>query len=180
MAPIARPAALAATWFALAVVGGCSDDTTSSSTGGVAAEPSLAISSPAEGACVAVGTDPNATFSVQVGAGNVRLRPPGACGNFANCGYLVLRVNGVENNRASTRLIDVQLRKLADPYADLTISVEVHTSEGQPLLNRAGEPVMASVQVRTEPSCGAGAGGAGGAGGMGGSGGAGGAGGAMP
>lgn len=129
---------------------------------------------------MAVGDDPDAHIPVQVKVADLVLRPPGVCGGAAGCGHLVLRVNGVANNIGASAVIDVLHRKLAAPYADLEISVEVANDAGEPLMNTSvtpSTPVVATVKITTKATCGGGTGGAGGSGGTGGSGGAGGAGG---
>src|SRR5262249_35809814 len=60
-------------------------------------EPTLNITSPAAGSCVEVG-DARTEIPVSVVVKEVHLRPPGVC-DVAQCGSLLLKVNGVENNR---------------------------------------------------------------------------------
>ncbi|MCC6555849.1 MAG: hypothetical protein IT372_23040, partial [Polyangiaceae bacterium] len=166
-----RPAALLVAALALAV-SGCSDDTTSTAVAGPTGNPKLAILSPKDGACVAIGSGIDATIPVEIKVENLYLRPPGACGVYKQCGHLVLRVNGVENNRGSATVIDVLLRKLADRYAGLTISVEVINDAGEPILavltdGAEPAPLMRSVTVTTQVACEGGGGGSGGSGGSG-------------
>jgi hypothetical protein len=175
--PLHERPALVLAILALMAPAGCSDDEPAKVNVGPTGDPSLAIVDPAPGACIAIGAAADATIPVTVAPKELYLRPPGTCGAYKQCGHLVLRVNGVENNRGSARIIDVVFEgKIADRYADLTLSIEVLSDAETPILNQAGEPVVASISVTTAESaasCGAGAGGAGG-GGTGGAGGAGG------
>ena len=183
MMPTMRSACLFAGAFALAFAPGCGDDeTTTTASVGPTGNPQLAIISPKDGACIAIGTEPDATIPIQIGVTGLYLRPPGACGVYEQCGHLVLRVNGLENNRGAAPLIDVQMRKLADRYADLTIAIEVIDDTGMAILSKPDKdaeavPLVKSITLMTRASCGGGSGGAGGAGGAGG--GAGGAGGGV-
>lgn len=172
----------------LGSVAGCSSDTVTAPDLGPTGNPTLTILSPTNGACIAVGSDPNATVSVQTAVTNVLLRPPGACAGIAQCGHLELTVNGVANSQSAATSVDVLLRKLADRTTDLTVEITLVDESGAPLLDHSAtpRPLRAAVVVTTRASCakpdagggGAGGGGGGGAAGSGGGGGAGGSGGA--
>jgi hypothetical protein len=185
MAPRTRPAGLLAAGLALAVAGGCGEDEKISGPLGPTGNPKLTIhevngAERKELMCVPVGPDPDATISVNVHPDQLLLRPPGTCGAYAQCGHMLLRINGVENNRGSAPVIDAQLQNLADRYAELTISIEVRTDSGELILNQDEVPLPVGdtvkvITVMNEASCPEGTGGSGGAGGSG-SGGAGGSG----
>jgi hypothetical protein len=191
-------AALAATLLPFALPAGCSEDASSTTQGGPTGNPSLSIVRPADSTCIPIGPEAEAgeaRIPIEVTVQEVLLRPPGVCGTIKQCGQLVLRVNGVENNTSSGTVIDVVMRKLADRYADLTISVSVRNDEGETILDHsdAPQPLAASISITTKESCGTGGSGGmggatstataggmsstGGSGGMGGSGGTGGSGG---
>src|SRR5690349_10481615 len=82
----------------------------------------------------------------------------GTCFGITHCGHVKLTVNGIDNNVGATNVVDVLLRKLANRYTDLTLTVT--------LLNDLGEPwtggldggatfdvVTASVAITTKESC---------------------------
>ncbi|WP_437693226.1 hypothetical protein [Sorangium sp. So ce176] len=166
----------------LAVAAGCSDEETASAPGPTGT-PEIAIVSPKDGACVAIGApsaDPSAgepTIPIHVGISQLLLRPPGTCGTYSQCGHLVLSLDGEENSAGAGRVIDVRLGQLdaEERHGEHTITVAVVSDTGEPILggeNRQ-EPLTRSLSLTIAASCGDGSGG-GGSGGDGGSGGAGG------
>lgn len=138
---------------------GCSDDeTTSTNTTASAAprNPHLEITSPADGACIAIGTDPDARIPIQLETQEMIVRPPDFCGSISGCGHFVLLVNGRENNIGTTRLIDVLLRKLADRYATFEITAEARDDDNEVLTDKSTDteiPARATLTVTTALSC---------------------------
>jgi hypothetical protein len=165
---------------ALALVGAglaaCSSDDATPPDVGPTGDPAITIVAPTNGTCIPIGTDPDATISVETAVTELLLRPRGACGSVVQCGHLVATVNGVANNESGGTVIEVLLRKLAVRAADLTIEVSVIDDFGDPILDKSDtpKPLKQTVLVTTRASCGD-AGAAGGAGGATHSGGAGGA-----
>jgi hypothetical protein len=172
----ARPRArlaLPALFVALApsvAASGCGTTTEPTGTTGPTGTPTLLVTSPAPSTCFSIGADPDAHLPVQVEVSHFALRPPGTCGLARQCGFLQLLVNGVPNNQSAAPNIDVLVRKLADRYATLELTVELVDEAGKPFVV-AEKPVASSVTIRTAVAC-EDAGGGGGAGGTGGAGGA--------
>lgn len=122
--------------LALVPLTGCGNEETAPIDPGPTGNPTLAISFPPPGSGVCLQTlgdvDAQAPFIMNVE--QFMLRPPGACGQFAQCGRLALYtcpwsecrepLPGEEpllpvlNNESSVRAIELLLGKLADPYHD--------------------------------------------------------------
>jgi hypothetical protein len=157
---------------------GCGDDETNPPDIGPTGNPKLTITLPRDGDCVAIGDGVGVTVPISFAVEQLLLRPPGACGAYAQCGYARLLLNGAENNKGSGPVVELNLP--ADKYAEMQLTVEIiQSSTGKTMLDEEGKPVAAQITITTAESCtgGVGGGGGGGAGGGGGSGGAGGAGG---
>lgn len=117
-------------------------------------------------ACLSIGTRPEmAQVPLFVQNTELVLRPPGACGTFAQCGHLVLFVDEVENNRSAVPAIDLLFRKLADPYHDgephigtgepdvLHVRVEAHDDADQVMLDHDGEEIVDEIEVISVEDC---------------------------
>ena len=120
--------------------------------------------------CVSIGDDPSAEVPLLVRVEEIELAQPRSCGNFAQCGYLQLHVDGLLNNEGAVPAIPLLLRKFGDPYRDadnpFMLSVQAVDQDGAPLLE-AEQPVVDTVELITVPDCatlgeGGGGGGAGG------------------
>lgn len=167
----ALPAGLAvlAAWGACAA-GACSDDPPPAVFVGLTDPPSIAVVSPAEGACVAVGESAESGVPpvIVVETEGLLLRPPGTCGTLVQCGSLVLRAGGVEIARTSARAVELDLTKLEERLGPVEVEVEVLNDAGVPLLDQSTPPAplvaRASfvTQARCEEGPGAGGGGTGG------------------
>jgi hypothetical protein len=96
---------------------------------------------------------------------NVTLRPPGACGSAAACGYLRVRADGRDNNVGAQSAVDVLLGKLAQPYRDgavhggsgmpnlLPIEIALVDEAGAPMLDVEGNELVVSLGLAIRPSC---------------------------
>jgi hypothetical protein len=150
---------------ALLCLAACEDDAVAPIDLGPTGTPTLALTLPmktpgAERVCASIGHDANARVPILVEVEELVLRPPGACGDFVQCGHLALytsspsRIDGelqpasfVLNNEGAVPAIDLLMRKLANRYHDgkedaLTIRVDV--------LNEAGELIVIPDNPDTE------------------------------
>src|SRR5215831_12927342 len=92
------------------VVDGCASTDTTTTNTGPTGTPVIKIASPKNGDCFAFPPDtPDPVVPVVYSVSAFDLRPPGACGAEIQCGYVVLRVNGVDNNQSATGEVDVLL-----------------------------------------------------------------------
>lgn len=126
---------------------------------------SFALLAPADGACVAIGTEVTARIPIQFAANNVLLRTVGACGSNGNCGSLKLRAGAVDNNQGASLVVDLLLGKLANPYHDgaphpgtgkpnvLPIEASLLAENGASLLDVNGTPLTLTFGLIIKPSC---------------------------
>ena len=159
---------------------GCGDDETSPPDVGPTGDPKVTITLPRDGDCVAIGEPAAPTIPISIAVEQLLLRPPGACGAYAQCGYAqIVLPGGKVNSKSSGPVLELDLTEIADPYIeDFEVPVEiVAESTGKTMLNHDGQPVAATIHISIAKECTPGTGGAGGTGGTGGSGGNGGSGG---
>lgn len=151
-----------------ALVAGCSDDPTEVIDPGPTGNPSIAFQDPPSGGaptCVSIGEDANSRVPLLVKVSELLLRPPGGCGDIAQCGHLVLYANDVLNNETAARAVDLLVYKLGDPYHDgsvhagsdapdvLRVRVEAVDDAGEPLLDDEGVELVDSVELITVVDC---------------------------
>jgi hypothetical protein len=155
---------------------GCSSDDTTSQTTTPKGDMALAIVTPDDGACVAVGESAAGLLPIRVTTENIDLRPPGLCGAATQCGHLGLYVDGTLNNRGSSAVVPVRLDALGETPAErlrtITIIVRLLDDAGTMVLDPtsdAGALVEDTIMLTTAATCPDGAGGGGGTGGEGGS-----------
>lgn len=155
--------------IAAAALVACSDDPTTTIDPGPTGAPSIRFVDPASGgepACVSVGDDADTRVPLLVELEEIDLRPPGGCGEIAQCGRLALYADGVLNNETAVLAVDLLVYKLGDPYHDgaihegtgepdlLDVRVEVLDDEtDEVLLDREGDPLADSLQLITVASC---------------------------
>jgi hypothetical protein len=144
---------------------GCGDDEDVVVDIGPTGPPAIVFADPSNGACVSVGDDADARVPLRVVTTELVLRPPGACGQFAQCGHLELFAEDVANNEGAQRVIELLLRKLADRYHDgtphagsgepdlLEVRVEVVKDDGEPLLDHEGFPIADELALVVVPDC---------------------------
>ena len=135
---------------------------------GPTGDPTLSIAEPGTDGfpvCVSIGTDADFRLPVLVDVEELALRPPGACGSYAQCGQLALYVDGVLNDRSAVPVIEVLFRRLGDRYHDgathvgtgepdvLHVRVDAVGDDMTQLLDHAGEPLSDSIELVTVPTC---------------------------
>jgi hypothetical protein len=153
---------------AVAAAPSCTSETTATAVPGCSTlEPSLAIVSPADGACVEVSGGDDAFIPVIVSTPNFLVRPPGTCSDCSNCGHVALTVNGLANNTSSTSVVDLLFSgNIASHYGDLELTVTLVDDDGNPWVftpdggtgSDAGKttygPLSQTVKITTKASCG--------------------------
>ncbi len=124
--------------------------------------PTLTITSPAVGACVELGTDPDQTVLVEVALENWTLRPPGGCGSAAQCGYLVLFVDPVDGDErapdasSAAPVINLKLGGRSDALGPHTLRVELRNGDDSVAITGDGGPPLRAeleVTVRASGTC---------------------------
>ncbi|MCC6525498.1 MAG: hypothetical protein IT373_22805 [Polyangiaceae bacterium] len=166
--PFHRLARLGLVASALASAACTSDDAVDIDVGPTG-DPTLAIAEPlsVDGApvCASIGTDPDFRMPFYVSVQQLLLRPPGACGAYAQCGELALYVDGVLNDLSSVPAIDLLFRRLADRYHDgsphaasgepdvLRVRIAAVDADLEPLLDHAGEPLSDELEVTSFVTC---------------------------
>lgn len=154
----------------IALVGllGCGETASTETDVGPTGDPSISFAVPTatDGVgCLSLGDSNDAELALVMELAEVDVRPPGACGSSSQCGWLSLYVDDVLNNESGVPAISLLARKLADPIHDgsprlddgepdlLSLRVVVTTALDEPLLDREGLPVEASLEVMTVPDC---------------------------
>ncbi|MBM4376101.1 MAG: hypothetical protein FJ095_13545 [Deltaproteobacteria bacterium] len=149
----------------LGALGACSEDDLIVPPTGPMGPVSFAVVSPSDGDCVAIGDDVRARVPVLISTENFLLRPPGACGSAAQCGYVRLRADGRDNQLAASRALELDLGKLAQPYRDgsihpgtgapylLELELTLLGDDGEPWLDAEGSPLSASLAIAVKHTC---------------------------
>jgi hypothetical protein len=132
---------------------GCEDDSTSTTDGTVVDPPTMELVSPADGACVAIGTDPNVRVPFVLKTSWLYLRPPGICGDSVQCGHLELWVNDKLIQRASTTVVEWDMVSVIERYGDFVIRIAAVTDAGKSILDADGQPLELTRTVTTAESC---------------------------
>jgi hypothetical protein len=135
------------------VVLGCTTDSTSTTAAATVDPPTMELVSPAEGACIAIGTDPNVSIPFVLKTSSLYLRPPGICGDAVQCGQLVLWVNDKQVQRASTSVIEWDLVTTVERYGDFAIRIEAVTDAGKSILDADGKPLEVNRVITTAETC---------------------------
>ncbi|HMY16797.1 MAG TPA: hypothetical protein PKA58_10800 [Polyangium sp.] len=109
---------------------GCEDETTTDDSVQVE-PPTMELQSPAEGACVAIGADPNARVSFVLKTSWLYLRPPGVCGEAAQCGQLVLWINDEIVARAASNVIEWDVASAVNRYGEFHARIAAVADDGK-------------------------------------------------
>jgi len=142
-----------------ALLVGCgeeSEETTTETT--ETSPPTIAIKSPAEGACVSIGDAPDVRVPFVLEVKALRLRPPGYCGTASACGHLALSMNGKVVGRGSGTVVEFPMIGVADRYDTFDVEIVVVNDAGAPLVGGEGSVLRATRTITTAPSCDAGGG----------------------
>ncbi len=131
---------------------GCEDESTSDTTTTLE-PPTLELVSPADGACVAIGSDPNAHVPFVLKTSYLYLRSPGVCGDAAQCGHLELWVNDEIVARFTSNVVEWDLANVADRYGDFQIRIVAVTDAGESIVDADGEPLVVTRTITTAESC---------------------------
>lgn len=128
--------------------------------GSSAKVPAIAITSPAGGSSVALGTDADKTVSIGYTLTNFETRAPGACAGTPNCGHLHVLIDGPTctptgqpyNNNSISSTTAAALFGKCDSSVQVgshTVSLELHDDVHAAVDDAAGHPVAAQVTFTT-------------------------------
>jgi len=147
-----RTLALCTLFAASNLLLGCEDETTTDE--GVTVDPpTMELTSPAEGACVAIGSEINSRVSFVLKTSWLYLRAPGICGEAVQCGQLVLSIDGDQVTRAATNVIEWDVASVPNRYGQFEARIEALKDSGEPIEDAAGEPLVATRSFTTAVSC---------------------------
>ena len=133
---------------------GCTDDTTTDDTETTHVDPpTMELVSPAEGACVAIGSDPNVRIPFVLKTSWLYLRPPGVCGEAAQCGQLLLWANDKLVERSSSNVIEWDMFTVIERYGEFKIRIAAFYDTGANILNAEGKPLELTRTITTAVSC---------------------------
>lgn len=132
---------------------GCEDETTTEDEGVKVDPPTMELVSPAEGACIAIGSDPSARVSFVLKTTWLYLRAPGICGDSAQCGQLVLSIDGVQVTRAASNVIEWDVATVPNRYGQFQARIEALTESGEAINDADGKPLVATRSFTTAVSC---------------------------
>lgn len=132
---------------------GCEDDTTDTTETVDVGPPTMELVSPVEGACVAIGDEPDTRLPFILKTSALYLRPPGICGDAVQCGQLLLWANDKFYQRSATNVIDWELSSVINRYGEFLIKIEAVTDAGDPILDADGAPLVATRTITTAVSC---------------------------
>ena len=148
-----RHLALCSLLAAASVVLGCEADSTTTTAVVTVEPPTMELASPAEGACVAIGSDPDARIHFELKTTWLYLRAPGICGDSVQCGQLELWVNDKLVERASTTVIEWEMVTVIERYGDFDIRIAAVTDVGKSILDADGNPLEVTRTITTAESC---------------------------
>jgi hypothetical protein len=145
-----------ALWAVLAVAMsslGCEEETTTDTESVEVDPPTMELVSPAEGACVSIGTDPNARVSFVLKSTWLYLRPPGICGTGVQCGQLALWVDDTLVTRAATNVIEWEVATVPNRYGEFKFRIEALTDAGKAITDADDKPLVATRTITTAVAC---------------------------
>ncbi len=147
-------------FVAAALLVGCTEDSQETTTEtGSTEPPKFSIKSPAEGACISIGDEPDVGIPFVLEVEALTLRPPGFCQGTAGCAHLVLSANGKVMNRGSGTVLEFPMIGVADRYDQFDVEIIAAGDDGSPLVGGEGSVLRATRTITTAVSCDAGAGG---------------------
>lgn len=132
---------------------GCEEDETTTTDAVVVDPPTMELVSPAEGACVAIGSDPDARIPFVLKTTWLYLRPPGICGDSAQCGHLELWVDDKLVTSASTTVIEWEMVTVIQRYGDFVIRIAAVTDDGKSIPDADGKALEVTRTITTADSC---------------------------
>lgn len=126
---------------------GCSDDDATSNSMLVSGPASLAVTDPADGACVVLRDDPGWTARVSVQTANWYLRPRDFCGDYPQCGWIAAFVDDQRVAESAATVIDVPFRGLSSPSGQHVIRIELRSDADQVATGGDGKPLSVELTV---------------------------------
>lgn len=113
----------------------------------------MELVSPEDGACVAIGSDPNARVPFVLKTTWLYLRPPGICGDGAQCGQLVLWIDDELRARTASNVIEWDVASVVDRYGEFHARIAAVTDEGKSINDAEGKPLEVTRTFTTAVSC---------------------------
>lgn len=148
-----RHLALCSLLVASSLALGCEDDSTSTDEGTQVEPPTMELTSPTEGACISIGTDPEARIPFVLKTSWLYLRPPGICGDSVQCGHLVLWIDDKIVAASSTSVIEWNVASVIDRYGEFHARIAAVTDEGANILDAENLPLEVTRTITTAESC---------------------------
>jgi hypothetical protein len=121
-------------------------------------DPAIAITLPAAGASVALGTDADKSVPIVYALTNFTTAAPGSCGGAQNCGHIHLVIDGAactpagdlyNNSSNSSTQATAIFRKCATPTGSHAVELQLHDDAHNAVKNNAGQEVKTSVTFTT-------------------------------
>lgn len=131
---------------------GCEEETTAEDTVQVE-PPTMELTSPADGACVSIGTNPNARVSFVLKTSWLYLRPPGVCGEAVQCGQLVLWINDEIVARAASNVIEWDVANTVNRYGEFQARIAAVADDGKRIVDADGKPLELTRTITTADEC---------------------------
>lgn len=131
---------------------GCEEETTSEDSVQVE-PPTMELTSPADGACVSIGTNPNARVSFVLKTSWLYLRPPGVCGEAVQCGQLVLWINDEIVARAASNVIEWDVANTVNRYGEFQARIAAVADDGKRIVDADGKPLELTRTITTADEC---------------------------
>jgi len=113
----------------------------------------MQLVSPVEGACIAIGTDPNVSVPFVLKTSSLYLRPPGFCGEAAQCGQLLLWANDKRVARAATEVIEWEMVTVIERFGDFAIRIAAVTDADKSILDANKKPLEVTGTITTAETC---------------------------
>jgi hypothetical protein len=132
---------------------GCEEDTTDTTETEDVGPATMELVSPAEGACVPIGSDPDTHVSFVLKTSALYLRAPGICGDAVQCGQLLLWANDKLYERSASNVIEWDLVNVIDRYGEFSIKIAAVTDSDAPINDAEGAPLVVTRSITTAVSC---------------------------
>jgi hypothetical protein len=133
---------------------GCEEEDSSTETETIQVDPpTMELVSPADGDCVAIGSDPDVRIPFELKSSWLYLRPPGYCGESVQCGHLLLWANDKIVARSSTSVIEWEMTTVINRYGEFKIRIVAVTDAGAIIPDADGNPLEVTTTITTAVSC---------------------------
>jgi hypothetical protein len=126
--------------------------------GSSAKVPTIAVTTPAAGASVALGTDADKSVTLGITLANFDVKPANHCGGLANCGHIHVLIDGSacsgggfynNTDELSATSAVAKFGRCTSPKGAHTVTLELHGDTHDPVLDNSGNKILASVSFTT-------------------------------